>query len=199
MSEFQELWDWIWKRTERGVRKVQERSELEYVFNLMKSFPCQSYLEVGTAEGNSLHVLANAVCEGGRISYIDLCETHTKSHREEILEKLKGKYDLGWHAGDSTYYDSPYHLANRLRDDQVRFDCVMIDGGHDFATVLSDAINYGPLAKRYIFFHDIQLPEVKKAVEWFQARWNLGVYKTFVNSESFGYGIIEVFQSRNLQ
>lgn len=192
MTEFSELWDYVVKRTERGVMTVQERSELEHVFNLMKSFYCQSYLEVGTAEGNSLYVLGNAVRKNGRIIYIDLDEKHTRDARDEVVDILCKSHVIAYHAGDSTHASSPYHFGNRFRDDKVKFDCVLIDGGHDFATVLSDAINYAPLANKYVFFHDIQLPEVKKAVEWFVPRWNLGKYSTFVSSPTFGYGIIEV-------
>lgn len=183
MPDFNQLWQFVVDRSQRGVMTVQEKSELEHVYNLMKGCDCQSYLEVGTAEGNSLYVLGHAV--SGKIDYIDLGEPHTKMAREEVIEILGdgSKVYLGF-LGDST---DPETL-NTSRT----YDCILIDGGHDFATVLSDSILYAPLATKYIFWHDIQLPEVKAAVGWFVKRWKLGKYTTFIASDNFGYGIMEV-------
>lgn len=183
MKTFDELWRWVNSRG--SVITVQDRMELEHVFNLMKD--CNSYLEVGTAEGNSLYVLGHAV--NGPISYVDLGELHTREAREEVEEALKkeGK-TLSFFKGDST--------IPKTHPRSTSYDCVLIDGGHDFATVLSDAILYAPLARKYVFFHDIQLPEVARAVEWFVKRWRLGNYGQFVNSEHFGYGIIEITDER---
>lgn len=186
MKEFSELWDWVVKRTNHGVITVQERIELEHVFNLMKDCNCESYLEVGTAEGNSMYVLGQIP---DKIHYIDIGEEHTKAPRTEVTTSLtKDGKNIGSFLGDST---DPETMPSKIIQE---YDCVLIDGGHDFATVLSDAIMYAPLAKKYVFFHDIQLPEVRAAVEWFVKRWKLGKYSTFINSDTFGYGIIEVEQ-----
>jgi len=183
MKPFAELWQHVQERR-AGLPTIQEYTELEHIYNLMGG--CSSYLEVGSAEGDSLYVLGNAVTNGGTIVYIDLGEPHTKEKRDEVIQELKANHNVGEYLGDSTV-----PTTYRPKDVQV-YDCVLIDGGHDFPTVLSDAILYAPLAKKYVFFHDIQLPAVKAAVEWFVKRWPLGKYRTFINSETFGYGIIEV-------
>lgn len=182
MSEktFEELWHFIIDRSARGIMTVQDRSELEHVYNLMKGCDCQSYLEVGTAEGNSLYVLGHAT---KMAACIDLGEPHTLEPRTEVLMKLG--VSIQQFLGDSTTPEISRQITSK-------HDCILIDGGHDFATVLSDSILYAPLATKYIFWHDIQLPEVKLAVEWFMKRWKLGKYSTFINSDSFGYGICEV-------
>lgn len=180
MPDFNELWQFVVDRSQRGVMTVQEKSELEHVYNLMKGCDCQSYLEVGTAEGNSLYVLGSIP---KYIGFIDLYEDHTLDSRNEVIGKFDGRRILGY-PGDSTNPNT--HPRDR------KYDCVLIDGGHDFATVLSDSILYAPLATKYIFWHDIQLPEVKAAVEWFVKRWKLGKYSTFINSTEFGFGICEV-------
>lgn len=177
---FTELWDWVMKRSERGVMTVQQREELEHVFNLMRDCDCQSYLEIGAAEGNSLYVLGAIV--KGDVRYIDFGEAHTEQARREVT-KLN---NFGGYLGDST---TPL-MYNHVRD--KKFDCILIDGGHDFATVLSDSILYAPLATKYVFWHDIQLPEVKRAVDWFVKRWKLGEYSEFINSDTFGYGVLKV-------
>lgn len=186
---FNELWQFIADRSNLDIKPivlVQDKIELEYVFNLMKD--CESYLEVGAAEGNSLYVLGHALKPSSRICVIDYGEQHTKKPREEVVKELGKSHRvvLEFH-GDST---DPKTFPNWAR--QNKYDCVLIDGGHDFATVMSDAIMYAPMARKYVFFHDVQLPEVRMAVEWFIKRWDLGEYSTFINSQDFGYGIIKV-------
>lgn len=189
MITFDELWQYITDRSNLDVKPVvlvQEKVELRYIFDLMKD--CDSYLEIGSAEGNSLYVLGHALKEKSRICIVDYGEPHTKAPREIVVKELgKSHRNVLEFNGDSTF---PETFPNWAR--QRKYDCVLIDGGHDYTTVLSDAIMYGPLASKYIFFHDIQLPEVKAAVDWFIKRHDLGEYHEFINSTSFGYGIIKV-------
>lgn len=185
-KDFKQHWDWA---ASRGQFQ-QDYDELEHIYNLMKGCDCQSYLEVGSAEGNSLCILGRAVKINSHvrefpIEYIDIGEQHTTPKRRDAIDKLQiaGNLVHGY-IGDST--DPETHPRNKF------YDCVLIDGGHDFATVLSDSIMYAPLATKYIFWHDIQLPQVKMAVDWFVSRWKLGKYSTFINSPTFGFGIMEV-------
>lgn len=180
-SEFEERWNWIVNRASGENKIVQERHEINHIYDIMQG--CVSYLEIGTAEGDSLYVLGHKI---NTIHYVDYGEEHTKEKREDVLKHLNNPYIFG-HIGDSTSHEIASSVVGR-------FDCVLIDGGHDFATVLSDAIVYGPKATKYIFFHDIQLPEVRKAVEWFVKHWKPGEYSTFINSPSYGYGVVKCSQ-----
>lgn len=181
MSEFDDLWKFINNRG--SVITVQEYSELRHVYDLMKDCKCDSYLEIGSAEGNSLYVLGHVVER--YIDYVDFGEAHTDEHRNICVEELKklGKSITGY-LGDSTN-------ANTLPN-KKKYDCVLIDGGHDYETVLSDCMMYAGLATKYVFFHDVQLASVMDAIEFYLKRWNIGKYRTFINSEAFGYGIVEV-------
>lgn len=184
---FQELWKFINARG--SVITVQERNELEHVFNLMSDGECYSYLEVGSAEGNSLYVLGHALKNNNPhmnvdINYIDIGEEHTKVAREEVISHVGKENITNEFIGDST--------CSLTHDVKRKYDCILIDGGHDFATVLSDSILYAPLATKYVFWHDIQLPEVRRAYEWFKTRWKIGEYSEFIHSDSFGYGILKV-------
>ncbi len=199
---FDELWRWISARG--SVVTVQERSELEHVFGLMRGCDCQSYLEIGTAEGNSLYVLGHAVkpLENGfkHIGCIDIGEKHTEKFRKEVVEQISGNKPIREFIGDSTNPKTyirrdPYwstEIKHWCTDTSNEIDCILIDGGHDFATVLSDSILYAPLATKYVFWHDIQLPEVRKAYEWFKKRYALGEYSEFISSTHFGYGICKI-------
>lgn len=180
MKTFDDLWRFI---VIRGCVTVQEYNELEHVFNLMQG--CGSYLEIGTAEGNSLYVLAHALKPGARITYVDWDETHTRAPREEILMLLRaeGYVIEGIHA--NTLHREAIEAAARQR-----YDVVLIDAGHSYDETLADGRNYARLADKYVFFHDVMLPEVDAAFMQILKEFG-GGYK-FINSETFGYGILEV-------
>lgn len=187
---FDKLWHDIVERSQRfSIPIVQDYKELEYVFNLLKT--CGSYLEVGTAEGNGLYVLAHALSRSGLdnannpyIEIIDFGEKHTDLPRREVLNKLD--YGICQHLGNS-------HSADIVGKTTLeKYDAVFIDAGHSYEDVIADAIAYGHLATKYIFFHDIQLPPVRKAYEWYAAQNPQMKKSEFINSPNFGYGILEI-------
>lgn len=182
MKTFDELWRYIISRRD-GV--VQDRVELEYVYNLMRDCKPETYLEIGTAEGDSLLVLGSLLPSHGLLKLIDLCEPHTQILKKDSLEKLACIYMVV--ASDSTLMSVPVTSSET-------WDVVFIDGGHDYTTVLSDSIRFAPLAKKYVFWHDLQMKEVRAAYEWFKARYPLGVYSEFINSEHYGYGICKIIR-----
>lgn len=180
MSGFNELWDDIVKRSV-GFPTVQDKSELEHVFYLMEG--CESYLEVGTAEGNSLYVLAHALKRNARITYVDYGEKHTTPHRNNVVTKLtQDGYYIKEVLGDS-------HNPEVVMKANGRYDVVLIDAGHGYGDVVDDAENYGKMATKYIIFHDINLPEVRKAFDEYAAGKKS---YTISNSTHFGYGIIQL-------
>lgn len=179
MSDFNTVWAEITKRP--GVVTVQNKEELEHVFHLIQG--AESYLEVGTAEGNSLYVLSHALKPDAEITYIDYGEKHTLEPRNEVLAKIPQKV----HAilGDSNDMQTFARVADK------KFDVVLIDAGHDDFNVAIDALFYGQLATKYIIFHDIMLPDVERVFEWYSRQFKRESYRV-VNSEHFGYGIIKV-------
>jgi len=179
---FNEHWHWIIQRSNDAcIPVVQDRAELEHVSNLLGD--CKSYLEVGTAEGNSLYVLANSMPKGSEITYIDFGEKHTKKHRDYILGKLKD-YSITEILGDSNDFETLKQVQSK------EFDAVLIDAGHESWNVAIDAMFYGKLATKYIIFHDIGLPEVEKAFNWYcRQRPECKNYRV-INSETFGFGIL---------
>lgn len=186
MSKFEELWTEITKRP--GVITVQNKEELGHVFNLLTG--CRSYLEVGTAEGNSLFVLAQALQKDPIVRYIDYGEKHTTPARNEIIARLKDSgisvYGLHGNSHDPKLIES---IAPITYNGLEKFDAVLIDAGHTYEDVIADASAYGWMASKYIIFHDVMLPEVNRAFEWYAKQVQKRCYR-FVNSETFGYGII---------
>lgn len=193
---FEDHWNFIVNRSKEAcIPVVQDKAELEYVYNLMKD--CTSYLEVGTAEGNSLYVLTNAMPKGSEITYIDLAEPHTKPHRDMILERLKDYEITPIHMNSNDREAiqaarTAFYTKHHDRNEHHGYDMVLIDAGHEDFNVVIDALWYGELARKYIVFHDIQIPDVRRAFEWYcHVRKYCKNYRV-VNSENYGYGIIEV-------
>lgn len=183
MVEFEQLWNDIVKRSDQqNIPIVQDKAELEYVFNILRG--CNSYLEVGTAEGNSLYVLAQAMPKGSSVTYIDWAEPHTEKPRQWALDRL-ADYSVKEIHADSNNLSTPLELEAGY------FDAVLIDAGHDDLNVVIDAMLYGPHASKYIIFHDIRLPDVERVFDWY-SRQRRGRSYRVVNSETFGYGIIEL-------
>jgi hypothetical protein len=180
MKTFEDKWQFVSRRRQN---MVQDRAELEYVHGLMEACKPESYLEIGTAEGDSLYVLGSILPEHERIHWIDKDEFGCRKKRIEIEDMLKPRVITGY-SGLST-------------DDGAvideKFDVVMIDGGHDYETVRSDCKNYACQAKKYVFWHDIQIPEVKKAIyDFIEINPHLGNISTFINSDTMGYAILEI-------
>lgn len=174
---FEILWNEISKRP--GVITVQNKHELEHVFNLIQG--CESYLEIGTAEGNSLFVLSHALKPDAKITYIDFGEKHTTPPRNEIITRLNRPI-TGIHGNSNSEA-----VWAQVKDD--KYDVVFIDAGHSYENVKKDAALYGPLAKKYIIFHDVALPDVRRAFDEYTK--DKKSYR-FVLSDTFGYGIVEI-------
>jgi len=172
---FDELWREI---QNRHVITVQDRLELEYVFKLIHG--CESYLEVGTAEGNSLYVLSHTLAPGAKIVSVDYGEAHTKEAREWVFNQVP-----------VTAIHGNSHDHKVIEQARGKYDVVFIDAGHSFPDVVADAIAYGGMASRYIIFHDVQIHDVMQAFEWYVAQNKFDGY-CFVNSTSFGYGIVKL-------
>lgn len=194
MKTFDELWNDLKERSQRwAIPIVQDYHELEHVFNLMKG--CESYLEIGSAEGNTLLTLGQALGatkESERyISYVDFGEKHTTPARDEAIERLEAIDVLagGLHGNSHSREIIPV-IGWNGRSGPRTYDAVFIDAGHSYEDVIADAIAYGHLATKYIFFHDIQLPEVRKAYEWYLAQNPELKHYEFINSPNYGYGII---------
>lgn len=189
MKTFDQLWRDVQARCQKyAIPLVQNKEELEHVFNLISN--CESYLEVGTAEGNSLYVLARALKPRAKVAIIDYGEKHTEIPRNEVIEGLRSEdIEVKEIYGDSTTKETVSRAGHVW--EHFYPDAVMIDAGHDGESVMSDAISYATRARKYVFFHDITMPGVAKAFAWYsQHHEQLFKASKFVNSDNFGYGIL---------
>lgn len=175
LKDFETLWQFA---TRHGPIQ-QDKTELKYIYNLIKDY--HSYLEIGSAEGASLHVLGH-----GKqfVAYVDIDEDHTRVQRNEVIDGFK-RPPQGFH-GNS-------HSNEIINQISSPVDVVFIDAGHTYEDVIADAMSYGLLATKCLLFHDVQLPPVAAAVDWYVAQqgWQ-DRYSAFINSTTFGYGIIKL-------
>lgn len=157
-----------------------QQSEPELAELVKEISSAESYLEIGTAEGGSLYYLApllgikSAVC-------VDLDEDHTRKIRYQVFAELKS-VNCVMFSGNS----KDHSIVDAVKR-KGPYDVVLIDGGHDYATVMEDWQNYGPLAAKYLVFHDIQLPAVKAV--WEQMKGNK---MEIVHSKTFGFGVLKI-------
>ncbi len=178
-SMFNELWDFCKANTKI---LAQDKEEMNEVFDLIKG--CESYLEIGTSEGNSLYIFGHAMKHGSTITYVDYNESHTRDWREPKAKILQ----------EDGYIINPIH-GNCHNSEVIaeaqksKYDVVFIDAGHSYNDVIKDAENYAHLATKYILFHDITMDGVRSAfTDWVGDR----EYYTVINSKTYGYGIVKV-------
>lgn len=181
---FDSHWHYIQHRNEIIV---QVKEELEHVYNLMEG--CRSYLEVGTAEGNSMYALSHALSNKPSVVYVDYGEAKIEKKRNEVIDILKTR-GISIRPIHGCSHD---HGCIKEASYFAPYDVVMIDAGHSFADVVADATAYGGMASKYILFHDIMLDGVKQAFDWYTSTHNFKNVSKFISPSSpYGYGIIKL-------
>lgn len=188
MTGFDAVWASLQGRHDRAF--VQERGELQHVYDLVKAANCHSYLEIGTAQGDSLLAMADALQPKSLIAWVDLDEEAIRPYRDAASRECANRYghEVIGISGDSTNLKTVAHVHDLGR----QFDVVLIDAAHDELSVLKDALNYGRFARKFIFFHDVMLTPVNNAFTWYAKNVATGRISKCIHSDNYGYGIIEV-------
>jgi predicted O-methyltransferase YrrM len=189
-ADFPAVWHLLQERAKKfAIPIVQDYEELKYIFGLVGD--CKSYLEIGTAEGNSLLAFSYSINPNAEIAYVDYGESHTANARNAALDMTTQSVQAVH--GDS---NNPETKEKLLR---TNFEVVFIDAGHSYQNVITDARLYGTLATKFIIFHDVQLPEVKKAFdEYAEERTDCRAH-SFINSATYGYGILKIMGEEHWQ
>lgn len=132
---------------------VQNKDELRVLSAMCRGI--ETYLEIGTGYGIS------ALCLGANARHV-VCVDETKpqcADRQNMIfnylnmvgtsaTKLKFKSDEARNASFDDYWA-----------ECGEFDVVFIDGDHSYDQVKRDWENYGPLARKFVAFHDILLDD----------------------------------------
>jgi len=152
MTTFDEAWESYRTDVSKGAAVLQQKEELRQAWEVIKAANCTSMLEIGTRNGGSLYVLAQACPPGSLIAALDRVER--KSDEELTLKALnalgvKG-YNTGYIIADSTHAE-----AIDAAEEYGPFDLVHIDGDHSWDGARNDWDHYGKKAKKICLFHDI--------------------------------------------
>lgn len=181
---FSELWHFVINRD--GVI-VQKKDELEQIYKLMEG--CQTYLEIGTAGGDSMYCLSHALKNRPSITFVDYGEEKIAKKRDEVINIIKTR---GVNVRP-VYGCSHLHSTIKEAAYFSPYDCVLIDAGHSYADVIADATAYGGMAKKYIFFHDILMKEVRAAFDWYvETHGYKNVSHIFCEGSEYGFGVIKL-------
>jgi predicted O-methyltransferase YrrM len=138
----------------RSVAPIQVRSEIEAFLSLARRERPRRVLDIGTALGGTLYLLAWASAPGARVLSLDIRDY------EEFRARLYRSFGDGRRTVEVWHADS--HL-DETRDAVARFfdgrplDLVFVDGDHSYEGVRRDHELYAPLLRPggLIAFHDI--------------------------------------------
>ncbi len=148
-----------------GFPSVQDEAELRWLYDHIRG--ANSYLEIGTSFGGSLHVIADALAPNSTIVSVDLPKFRSNPMKwdrdREHFEQVDTVADYWRDQGHTVHIiraDSHDPYIIELVRSYGPYDAVFIDGDHSLNGVTLDHVNYGPMA-RVEYFHDINTPNVK--------------------------------------
>ncbi len=176
-----------------SIRAVQVKSELAAFVELVRADAPRTVLEIGTAEGGTLYMLAWASDAHARLLSLDI-ERFTRTR----LHIYRGFVRRGQHV--EVFRADSHTDATRAR--VMRYfggrplDLLFIDGDHSYGSVRDDYERYAPLVRSggLIAFHDIVDGTAETSGDaprfWREIRGELAAPREFVESwEQGGYGI----------
>lgn len=132
---------------------VQNKEELWALRCLMHDV--DTYLEIGSSYGISL------VCLGSMAREMAVFVDETKPQCLQQLVNLS----LGLAKGGITVVPLFGRSDDVIKGIDREFDVVFIDGDHSYDQVKRDWENYGPLARKFVAFHDILLDDPGRLFE----------------------------------
>lgn len=129
---------------------------------LIQKFKPATFMEIGTSDGGGTQVICTAM-EGRPVFSI---ENEREINRERVGKNCRLPFQQL--IGDSTEADFTPVLP---------LEGWFIDGDHSFESVRCDSIQAGGTGAKLIVWHDLQLSEVARALNWFQYQMARGTSK----------------------
>ena len=182
------------------IWSMQRKSEITRFCKIIAKIRPKTVLEIGTANGGTLFLLAKFSAPKALILSIDL-RGEKKSNREILYQSFAmNKQKIIYLERNSHKISTLLELKKRLKNKKVNL--LFIDGDHSYEGVKKDFEMYAPLVKKngIIAFHDIvkvspdYAPDVEVNKFWNEIKENYE-YKEFVenwNQEWGGIGVIKI-------
>lgn len=131
----------------------QRENEVLAFLKFLKKLDAMTVVEIGSAQGGNLFLLAQCVSENALLVSVD------RNPSSERLDALRGLFrstqQVEFISGDSHDPTSKERVIDVLKGRPV--DLLFIDGDHSYAGVKADFALYAPLVKSggLVAFHDI--------------------------------------------
>jgi len=182
-----------------GRKPSQNEFELSSFICLLREYSVQSYLEVGSREGDTFYDVVSSLPIGSRAVALDLPggmwgKSTTGNQLKKAVTALVAKgYQASYILGDST---ADNVVGSILQ--MPRFDAILIDGDHRYEGAKKDWLNYAPHGS-IIAFHDIVGHEQAEKVHgnkvevprlWAELKDQYGVVEFVDQGSAMGIGVI---------
>ena len=157
-----------------AIKPSQVKSEIEKVLALLNEHKAKNGLEIGTNNGGTLFLFANAVRPNGMLVSVDLPGGMYGGGYSSVRIPLyrsfaRGRTEISLIREDSHLPGTLEKVKKTIGD--VKLDFIFIDGDHSYEGVKKDFEMYSPLVKKngLVVFHDIAVhpPELKCDVHRF--------------------------------
>lgn len=135
---------------------AQDESEIAAYCDILRQEEVSLYLEIGSKFGGSLWRAAMAMPIGSRIVSIDLPNgTGAWKESSESLKACIAELNRRGYRAEVIWGSS--QDADVIRKAEMRgpYQAIMIDADHRLPGVTADWINYGPMSRNIVAFHDI--------------------------------------------
>ncbi len=196
--------DWvtvIFDMCDGFFKPLQNHWEISQLVDELSKKPPQKILEIGTASGGTLFLLARAASKSATLVSLDL--PHGKNGGGFPTWKVKlyqhfasAEQSIHFIRGNSHELSTKEKAENLINKE--KYDLIMIDADHSYEGVKRDFLLYSPLVKKggIIVLHDVIPnifdPEIKVDLFWDELKTNFKTKEIVhdYNQGNFGIGIV---------
>lgn len=165
----------MYPRTFSKLPSVQVESEFNLFLDLIKERKVSSYLEIGTARGDTFHEIVGNMPVASKALAVDYpMQSWGLEKSNQHLYKVENNLKLRSYDVQVLFGNSQDKEIIKKVEEFAPFDLVFIDGDHTYKGVESDWENYGHLG-RMVAFHDIadtMRPNLKNEIIEVPRFWN---------------------------
>ena len=190
MNWYEERWKWC---SEHRIRVLQNPVEFKQALEVVKDkITINKALEVGSARGGSLYILAGICAPKARIVGVDEGLRKNSGGLNAVKDQLiKDGFDTSIIFGNSGDVETSTQVGSALPDGE-QFDFLHIDASHVYKSVKIDFDTYKTFVRSggWIMFHDIKFQGVPKL--WDEIKLNAAetvIISTGLNVRTCATGI----------